>query len=46
VTYRMSRLFPTRIGMLDLAPFILILIVIFLQRFLVSSLSDLAIRMR
>ncbi|MBA4418397.1 MAG: hypothetical protein C0392_10885 [Syntrophus sp. (in: bacteria)] len=46
VTYKMSRMFPTRIGMLDLAPFILILIVIFLQRFLVSSLADLAIRMR
>jgi YggT family protein len=46
VTYRMSRLFPTRIGMLDLAPFILILIVIFIQRFLVSSLYDLGMRMR
>jgi YggT family protein len=46
VTYRMSRMFPTRIGMFDLAPFILILIVIFLQRFLVSSLFDLGLRMK
>jgi YggT family protein len=46
VTYKMSRMFPTRIGMFDLAPFILILIVIFLQRFLVSSLFDLGTRMK
>ncbi len=46
VTYRMSRMFPTRIGMFDLAPFILILIVVFLQKFLVSSLFELGLRMK
>jgi YggT family protein len=46
VTYRISRLFPTRIGMFDIAPFVVILIIIFLQRFLVNSLFDLAVRLR
>jgi YggT family protein len=46
ITYRMSRMFPTRIGMVDLAPFILILIAIFLQKFLVSTLLDLGAGMR
>ena len=46
ITYRLSRLLPTRIGMFDIAPFVVILIIIFLQRFLVSSLADLAVRMR
>ena len=45
VTYRISRLLPTRIGMFDIAPFVLILIIIFLQRFLVRSLFDLAVRL-
>ncbi|MCX5798384.1 MAG: YggT family protein [Proteobacteria bacterium] len=46
VTYRISRFFPTRIGMIDIAPFMLILIIIFLQKFIVRTLFDLAIRMR
>ncbi len=46
VTYRISRIFPTRIGMFDVAPFIIILIVIFLQKFVVASLFDLAVRLR
>ncbi len=46
VTYRISRFFPTRIGMIDIAPFILLLIIIFLQKFIVRTLFDLAIRMR
>lgn len=46
VTYRISRLLPTRIGMFDIAPFVVILIIIFLQRFLVPSLFDLAVRLR
>lgn len=46
VTYRISRFFPTRIGMIDIAPFLLLLIIIFLQKFIVRTLFDLAIRMR
>ena len=46
VTYRISRFFPTRIGMIDIAPFMLLLIIIFLQKFIVRTLFDLAIRMR
>ncbi len=45
VTFRISRHIPTRIGMVDIAPFILMLLVIFLQRFLVKTLFDLALRM-
>jgi YggT family protein len=46
VTYRISKLLPTRIGMFDIAPFVIILIIIFLQHFLVRSLYDLAVRLR
>lgn len=45
VTYRISRIIPTRVGMMDLAPFILMLLIVFLQRFLVRSLFDLGVRM-
>jgi YggT family protein len=45
VTYRISRYIPTRIGMVDIAPFILMMIILFLQRFLVKTLFDLALRM-
>lgn len=45
VTYKISRYIPTRIGMVDISPFILMLIIIFLQKFLVKSLFDLGIRM-
>jgi YggT family protein len=45
VTYRISRIIPTRIGMMDMAPFILMLLIVFLQRFLVRSLFDLGVRM-
>jgi len=45
VTYRISRIIPTRVGMVDIAPFILMLCIIFFQRFLVKSLADMAIRM-
>lgn len=40
VTYRISRIFPTRIGMFDIAPFILILLIIFIQSFLVRALYN------
>jgi YggT family protein len=39
------RLFPTVISGIDLAPFIAILVIWFLQMFVVASLRDLAIRM-
>ncbi|MCX7966191.1 MAG: YggT family protein [Syntrophorhabdaceae bacterium] len=45
VTYKISRIIPTRFGMVDLSPFVLMLIIVFLQRFLVKTLYDLAIRM-
>lgn len=45
VTYRLSRMIPTRIGMVDFAPFILMIVIVFLQRFLVRSLFDLSARM-
>jgi YggT family protein len=45
VTYRISRIFPTRIGMFDIAPFILIILIIFIQRFLIKTLFDIGVRM-
>lgn len=45
VTYRISRKIPTRIGAIDFAPFILMIIIVFLQRFLIRSLFDLGTRM-
>ncbi len=38
------RLFPTVVGGLDLAPMIVILLVMFLRQFVVSSLHELAFR--
>jgi len=35
VTYRISRVIPTRIGMVELSPLILLVIVMFLREFLV-----------
>jgi YggT family protein len=46
VTYRISRILPTRIGMFDVAPFLIIIIIIFLQHFVVNSLLDLGMRLR
>jgi YggT family protein len=45
VTYKISRIIPTRIGMVDFAPFILMILIIFLQRFLVRSLFEFGARM-
>ncbi|MDD2302740.1 MAG: YggT family protein [Eubacteriales bacterium] len=44
VTYRISRILPTRFGMVDIAPFFLMLIIIFLQEFLTRALLHLALR--
>jgi YggT family protein len=38
VSYRISRIIPTRIGMVDISPFILLLVIIFLRYFLVPVL--------
>jgi YggT family protein len=46
LTYRISKIIPTRIGMVDVAPFILMLIVIFLEKFLVGTLFDMGMRMK
>jgi len=45
VTYRISRIIPTRIGMIDFAPFILMLLIMFLKEFLVKTLFDIGLRM-
>ena len=39
------RLFPTNFGGLDVAPFIAMLVIYFVQQFLVGSLRDVAMRM-
>ena len=41
----LRRLFPTVIGGLDLAPFIAMLVIYFIQQFVVGSLRGMAIRM-
>jgi YggT family protein len=46
VTYKISRIIPTRIGMVDVAPFILMLLIIFVQKFLVATLFDMGMRMK
>ena len=38
------RLFPTVVGGLDLAPMIVLLVIMFLRQFVVSSLQQLALR--
>jgi YggT family protein len=39
------RLIPTAVGGIDFAPFIAMLLLFFLQRFLVTTLQDMAVRM-
>jgi YggT family protein len=46
VTYRISRIIPTRIGGVDISPFVLILLIFFIQKFLVSVLFDAAARLQ
>ncbi len=46
VTYRISKIIPTRIGMVDVAPFILMLAIIFVQKFVVATLFDMGVRMK
>ncbi len=46
VTYKISRIIPTRFGMVDVAPFILMLLIFFVQKFLVATLLDIGMRMK
>lgn len=45
VTYWISKIIPTRVGMIDFAPFILMLVIMFLKEFLVKTLFDIGTRM-
>ena len=46
VTYRISRIIPTRVGMVDISPLILIALIWFLQMFLVKALVDIGSRIQ
>ena len=46
VTYRISRILPTRVGMVDISPIILIAIIWFLQEFLVRVVVDFGAHLR
>jgi YggT family protein len=45
VSYRISRIIPTRIGMIDIAPLILLAIIYFLQHFLVRVIIETGARL-
>jgi len=46
ITYRISRIIPTRIGMVDISPLILIALIWFVQSFLVRVVIDAGSRLR
>ena len=46
ISYRISRIIPTRIGMMDISPLILLAAIFFVRVFLVSVLRDAAMRLR
>jgi len=46
VTYRISRIIPTRIGMVDISPVILLALIWFAQAFLVRVIIDFGSRLR
>jgi YggT family protein len=46
VTYRISRVIPTRIGMVDISPLILIALIWFARSFLVRVIMDMGARLR
>ena len=46
VTYRISRILPTRVGMVDISPIILIAIIWVLQEFLVRVVVDFGAHLR
>ena len=41
----LRRLIPTTVGGIDFAPFIVMLAILFVQRFLIASLRDVALRL-
>lgn len=45
VTYRISRIIPTRIGMMDVSPLILIVLIEFIRYFLVPVLMRLGMQL-
>ena len=46
VAYRISRVIPTRIGMVDISPIILIALIWFTQSFLVRVIMDMGAKLR
>ena len=46
VAYRISRIIPTRIGMVDISPIILIALIWFARSFLVRVIMDMGARLR
>ena len=46
VTYRISRIIPTRFGMVDISPLILIALIWFLQEFILRVLVHMAARLQ
>lgn len=46
VLWRMRKILPLQFGGIDFSPFLLVLVIIFLQQFLVNSLLELAIHLR
>ncbi len=46
VTYRISRIIPTRIGMVDISPLILLALIWFVQSFLFRVVIDVGSRLR
>jgi len=46
VLWRIRKILPLQFGGIDFSPFLLVLVIIFLQQFLVNSLLELAIHIR
>jgi len=46
VAHRIARIIPTRIGMVDISPIILIALIWFAQSFLVRAIMDVGARLR
>jgi YggT family protein len=46
VTYRLSRMLPTRVGMVDISPIILIVIIYLMKLVVVRIIIDTGIRLR
>lgn len=46
ILWRMRRILPLQFGGIDFSPFLLVLVIIFLQQFLVNSLVELAMYLK